>query len=88
MGGSLAVILTVNPSDHSCSVQKDLDNQMFLLNRKKLVRDPAFADDEVMYGGLVGGTPEGDVTSPRSAVNRDSSQGVNPGPEHAGAYVS
>ena len=32
---------------------------MFLLNRSKLVRDPAFADDEVIDGGSVSSTPGG-----------------------------
>ena len=35
-----AVVLTVNPSDRSCRVQRESDNHMFLLNRSKLVRDP------------------------------------------------
>ena len=54
-----AVVLTVSPSDRSCRVQRDVDNRMFLLNRIKLVRDPAFADNDVNDGGPVTGTPGG-----------------------------
>ena len=54
-----AVVLTVSPSDRSCRVQRDVDNRTFLLNRSKLVRDPAFADDDVNDGGAMSGTPGG-----------------------------
>ena len=53
------LVLTVNPSDRSCRVQQESDNRMFLLNRSKLVRDPAFADDDVIDGGSVSSSPRG-----------------------------
>ena len=42
-----AVVLTVNPSDCSCRAQIEWDNHTLLLNPSKLLRDQAFADDEV-----------------------------------------
>ena len=59
-----AVVLTVSPSDRSCRVQRDGDNRTFLLNRSKLVRDPAYAGNDVNDGARVIGTPGGDVISP------------------------
>ena len=53
------VVLTVNPSDCSCRIQRELHNRMFLLNRSKLVRDRAFADDEIIDGGSVSSMPGG-----------------------------
>ena len=54
-----AVVLTISPSDRSCWVQRDINNRMFLLNCRKLVRDPAFSDNDVNDGGAVRGTPGG-----------------------------
>ena len=48
----LAVVLSVSPTGRSCRVQRDSNNRKFLLNRSKLVRDPAFSDDDgTRYGG-------------------------------------
>ena len=73
-----AVVLTVSPSDRNCRVQQDSDNRTFLLNCSKLVRDPAFADDDVSIGVRVAGTPGGDVISPRGALRRTASPGLSP----------
>ena len=59
-----AVVLTVSPLDRSCWLQRDVDNRTFLLNRSKLVRDPAFADDDVSIGVRVAGTPGGGCNFP------------------------
>ena len=59
-----AVVLTVSPSDRSCRVRRDLDNRTFLLNRSKLVRDPAFTDDDPISGGAVSSTPGGGYRFP------------------------
>ena len=75
-----AVVLTVSPSDRSCRVQRDTDNHMFLLNRSKLVRDPAFADNDVNDGGAMRGTPGGEVISPRGAMRRAGSPVDSPVP--------
>ena len=73
------MVLTVSPSDCSCRVQCDTDNHTFLLNGSKLVRDPAFAYNDVNDGGALNGTP-GDVTSPRDAMRRTSSPVTSPLP--------
>ena len=59
-----AVVLTVSPSDCSCRVQCDTDNHTFLLNGSKLVRDPAFAYNDVNDGGALNGTPGGGCNFP------------------------
>ena len=41
---TLAVVLSISPSDRSCRVQRDSDNRTFLLNQSKRVRDPGFSD--------------------------------------------
>ena len=75
-----AVVLTVSPFDQSCRVRRDSDNKTFLLNRSKLVRDPAFTDDDVISGGAVSSTPRGAIASPRSALQGGPSQDVSPVP--------
>ena len=73
-----AVVLTVSPSDRSCRVRRDWDGRTFLLNRRKLVRDPAFADDDVNTGARVVGTPGRDVISPRGALRSPTVPGTSP----------
>ena len=70
-----AVVLTVSPSDRSCRVRRDCDGRTFLLNRRKLVRDPAFADDDVSNGARVVDTPVRDVISPRGALRSPAASG-------------
>ena len=53
------LVLTVNLSDRSCRVQRESENRLFLFKRSKLVRDPAFADDDVIDGGSVSSSPGG-----------------------------
>ena len=72
------MVLSVSPSDRSCRVQRDWDNRTFLLNRRKLVRDPAFTDDDVVIGGAVSSTPGGSIASPRDVLRGDSSQEISP----------
>ena len=73
-----AVVLAVSPSDRSCRVRRDCDGRMFLLNRSKLVRDPAFADDDVSNGARVVDTPVRDVISPRGALRSPAAPGMTP----------
>ena len=75
-----AIVLTVNPSERSFRVLRELDNRTFLLTRSKLLRDPAFADDDIIDGGSLSRTPGGDVPSPRGALRGDLSQVVSPIP--------
>ena len=73
-----AVVLTVSPSDRSCRVRRDGYNRMFLLNRSKLVRDPAYAGNDVNDGACVAGIPVGVVTSPRGSIRRTDVAGSSP----------
>ena len=73
-----AVVLSVNPSDRSCRVQRDSDNRTFLLNRSKLVRDPAFTDDDVTIGGVVSSTPRGTTTPLKGVLKGDTSPDISP----------
>ena len=55
----LAVVLSVSPLDCSCLVKRDFDNKTLLLNWSKLVRDPAFTDNDVVIGGAASSMPGG-----------------------------
>ena len=72
------MVLSVSPSDRSCRVKRDWDNRTFLLNRSKLVRDPAFTDDDVVIGGAVSSTPGGSIAPLRGVLRGDTSQEISP----------
>ena len=83
---SPAIVLSVNPSDRSCRVWRDLDNRTFLLNCSKLVRDPAFADADIIPGVALSGT-SGGCNFPQESGEADRPLEVEPRPEGAPSTV-